>query len=156
MNYALHFLTTCRTYPDDAAIYIYTLPKTPMLLIFPHDNVIEWMCQLWNRLTTVEGKDQYKINTTASVFGVMHLSSSFFSFYKVCVSQIQIISVIKAVHWLTCHRVHKVTVNILTPRRNEQHFADGIFKRIFVNENIWISIKISFTDAHMRHSASMS
>ena len=39
--------------------------------------------------------------------------------------------------------------NILRPRRNEQHFADDIFKRIFFNENVffdqnvWISIKIS-------------
>ena len=33
--------------------------------------------------------------------------------------------------------------NTLWPRRNEQHFADDIFKRIFFNENIWISIKIS-------------
>ena len=34
-------------------------------------------------------------------------------------------------------------VNTLKPRRNEQHFADDIFKRIFVNENVWISITIS-------------
>ena len=33
--------------------------------------------------------------------------------------------------------------NTLRPRRNEQHFADDIFKRIFFNENVWISIKIS-------------
>ena len=33
--------------------------------------------------------------------------------------------------------------NTLGPRRNEQHFADDIFKRIFFNENVWISIKIS-------------
>ena len=31
----------------------------------------------------------------------------------------------------------------LRPRRNEQHFADDIFKRIFFKENVWISIKIS-------------
>ena len=71
------------------------------------------------------------------------------------------------------HRVYTT----LRPRRNEQHFADDIFKRIFFNENGWISIKISlkfvrkgpinrrqaiiwtndsyFTDAYMRHSASM-
>ena len=29
------------------------------------------------------------------------------------------------------------------PRRNEQHFADDIFKHIFFNENVWISITIS-------------
>ena len=34
-------------------------------------------------------------------------------------------------------------INTLRPRRNEQHFADDIFKRIFFNENVWIAIKIS-------------
>ena len=33
--------------------------------------------------------------------------------------------------------------NTLRPRRNRCHFADGIFKWIFVNENVWITIKIS-------------
>ena len=33
--------------------------------------------------------------------------------------------------------------NTLRPRRNKQHFADDIFKRIFFNEDAWISIKIS-------------
>ena len=37
----------------------------------------------------------------------------------------------------------RLIVNTLRPRRNEQHFADDIFKRIFVNENVWISVKIS-------------
>ena len=34
-------------------------------------------------------------------------------------------------------------INTLRPRRNEPHLADDIFKRIFFNENVWISIKIS-------------
>ena len=34
-------------------------------------------------------------------------------------------------------------VNTLRPRQNGRHFADDIFKRIFFNENVWISIKIS-------------
>ena len=33
--------------------------------------------------------------------------------------------------------------NILRPRQNGRHFADDIFKCIFLNENIWISLKIS-------------
>ena len=33
--------------------------------------------------------------------------------------------------------------NTLRPRENDRHFADDAFKRIFMNENIWISIKIS-------------
>ena len=40
------------------------------------------------------------------------------------------------------HRVI-IQLNTLRPRRNEQHFADDIFKRIFSNENVWISTKIS-------------
>ena len=33
--------------------------------------------------------------------------------------------------------------NTLRPRQNGRHFADDIFKRIFLNENVRISIKIS-------------
>ena len=33
--------------------------------------------------------------------------------------------------------------NTLRPRQNGPHFADDISKRIFLNENIWITIKIS-------------
>ena len=38
---------------------------------------------------------------------------------------------------------HYELINTLKPRRNGQHFADDIFKRIFFNEDVWISIKIS-------------
>ena len=41
--------------------------------------------------------------------------------------------------WVTHVRL---TLNTLRPRRNQQHFADDIFKRIFFNENVWISINI--------------
>ena len=34
-------------------------------------------------------------------------------------------------------------VNTLKPRQNGRHFADDIFKCIFLNENVWIPIKIS-------------
>ena len=34
-------------------------------------------------------------------------------------------------------------VNTLRPRQNWRHFADDIFKCIFLNENVWIPIKIS-------------
>ena len=38
-------------------------------------------------------------------------------------------------------------LNTSRPIRNGQHFADDIFKRIFFNENVWISINISLTCA---------
>ena len=39
--------------------------------------------------------------------------------------------------------VNVAVVNTLRPRRNRRHFADDIFKYVFMNENVWISIKIS-------------
>ena len=42
-------------------------------------------------------------------------------------------------------REHEIIIWIITlrPRQNGRHFADDIFKCIFVNENVWIPIKIS-------------
>ena len=37
----------------------------------------------------------------------------------------------------------KHIVNTLRPRQNGRNFADEIFKCIFLNENVWISINIS-------------
>ena len=34
-------------------------------------------------------------------------------------------------------------VNTLRPRQNGRHFSDDIFKWIFLNENVWISLTIS-------------
>ena len=39
--------------------------------------------------------------------------------------------------------VYNLPLNTLRPRQNGRHFADDIFKRIFLNENVFISIKIS-------------
>ena len=38
---------------------------------------------------------------------------------------------------------HGSPVNTLGPRQNGRHLADDIFKCIFLNGNVWISIKIS-------------
>ena len=35
------------------------------------------------------------------------------------------------------------TLNTLRPRQNRRHFADDILNYIFLNENVWIPIKIS-------------
>ena len=34
-------------------------------------------------------------------------------------------------------------LNTLTPRHNYRHFTDDIFKCFFLNENVWISLKMS-------------
>ena len=38
---------------------------------------------------------------------------------------------------------NRVNLNTLRPRQNGRHLPDDIFKYIFLNENVWISIKIS-------------
>ena len=38
---------------------------------------------------------------------------------------------------------YKVLANTLKPRQNGRHFAGDIFNCIFLNENVWIPIKIS-------------
>ena len=52
----------------------------------------------------------------------------------------------KWLYWADVHYIEMpgvVELNTLGPRRNGQHFTDDIFKRIFLNENVWISIKIA-------------
>ena len=36
-----------------------------------------------------------------------------------------------------------ITVNTMRPRQKGYHFLDDIFKRVFINENVWILITIS-------------
>ena len=36
-------------------------------------------------------------------------------------------------------------VNTLRPKQYGQHFPDNTFKRLFLNENVWILLKISLT-----------
>ena len=42
---------------------------------------------------------------------------------------------------IECHM--DTEINTLRPRQNGRHFADSIFKCIFLNENVSIAIKIS-------------
>ena len=40
-------------------------------------------------------------------------------------------------------KIYRDLINTLRPGQNGRHFADDIFKCIFLNENVWIPIKIS-------------
>ena len=43
---------------------------------------------------------------------------------------------------LGSHHANIITINTLRPRQNGRHFADDVFKCIFLNENVWILLKI--------------
>ena len=45
--------------------------------------------------------------------------------------------------WYTTKSCSTLPVNTLRPRQNGRHFPDDFFKRISLNEIVWISIKIS-------------
>ena len=45
--------------------------------------------------------------------------------------------------WFCCRTVYHTLFNTLRPRQNGRRFADDTFKRIFLNENVRFSIKIS-------------
>ena len=42
-----------------------------------------------------------------------------------------------------CVIIELISVNSLRSRQNRRHFADDVFKCNFLNENVWIPIKIS-------------
>ena len=47
------------------------------------------------------------------------------------------------VNWTLFRKQVILSINTLRPRQNRRHFADDIFKCIFLNENVWILIKNS-------------
>ena len=49
-----------------------------------------------------------------------------------------------AEYWCVCSQeLQHLKFNTLRPRQNGCHFADDVFKCIFLNENVWILLKIS-------------
>ena len=53
---------------------------------------------------------------------------------------------LEAHEWLsrTVQDFTRVIINTLRPRQDSRHFPDDIFKRIFLNENVWILISRKF------------
>ena len=49
-------------------------------------------------------------------------------------------------YWTVHRQLIIIPLNSLMPRQNGCHFPDGIFKCIFLNENVWISLKMFILD----------
>ena len=47
------------------------------------------------------------------------------------------------ISWDLVSKVELIPINTLRPRQYGRHFTDNIFKCIFLNENVWMLIKIS-------------
>ena len=71
---------------------------------------------------------------------VLH-NRSHHEMYSIVLLKVGLAIILALISWR--NNITYSIVNTLRPRRNEQHFADDIFKRIFFNENVIISTKIS-------------
>ena len=73
---------------------------------------------------------QYLIDNNSNIFMYPKIPRNQLS---PCWSSTRISHVTEVIGW----------VNSSLPEQNGSHFVDDIFRRIFLNENVWISIKIS-------------
>ena len=104
------------------------------VLLLPSDIVLSRSCEiasqvvvsLWN-LTRGTTANLHKRRSNCRATGQLHLSQCLPSSYTMPPYDVT--------------RDHRV--NSLRPRRNRRHFADDIFKCIFLNENEWISLRFS-------------
>ena len=75
--------------------------------------------------------------------------------YKLSCPQESILSIIQICKWATDIYARSIlcplqgsNIYTLRPRQNDRHFADDVFKHIFLNENAWIAIQISLKCIH--------
>ena len=102
-----------------------------MTWIFPSMN-----CTLRCTIQFLEHFITYKVNiVTVLKFEILNTDPQINNI-------ITYITSLQGIPW-TCH-----TFNTLRPRQNGRHFADDTFKRIFLNENVEILIKISLKFVH--------
>ena len=75
---------------------------------------------------------------------VKSLGNLIWNFMKTTVNNVLLIKSVVIYWWLSrlISCPHIMGLNTLRARQNCRHFADDIFKRIFLNENVWISLKI--------------
>ena len=108
---------------EEGIFFIQNLQKGDVLQTW----VWEHGCMLWSGVSRLGQRGDRKI----------HVSVAWLSNY------IRNNTVDAITYWcLWCLILH-TSSNTLRPRHNGRHFADDIFKWIFLNENIWIPIKIS-------------
>ena len=111
-----------------------------------HCNVMLWHHQVWNdsayELATLNAvwTDKSHLKCYPEVWGAYHEclkkpSNVTRGHYKIKLVKNKIISQVTI--------FKQTAINTLRPRENGRHFADDIFKCIFLNENVWIPIKIS-------------
>ena len=67
-----------------------------------------------------------------------HSSTGLLAHWLIHLLNHSLYTIYKVIYQLNCF-------NTLRPRQNGHHFPDNIFKYIFLNENVWISLMISLT-----------
>ena len=106
------------------------------------DSVRQWN---WKRMVAMNGSNL--INTC------IFCSKQASQMHHTSFSQLMLLKTVGEIHWAPCQewiaclnarcRTAHQPFNTLRLRQNGRYFADDIFKYIFLNENAWISLKIS-------------
>ena len=124
--------------------------KVGLLLVYVKIAIdIVFERESFHRIETTNSKSN---EIVATIF-IIHLTGDLLSVY--CVRFAENLSYVTV--WLLLHltfvlldriqtlkiKGFKQEVNSLRPRQNGHHFADDIFKCIFINGNVWFPIKIS-------------
>ena len=90
-----------------------------------------------------------KVDVNLSLFYIQNDDNSMKQLFRILPKVLINLSVVVIVYsnfdiiWFTRNQHHPSYVNTLRPRQNGRHFPDVIFKCIFLNEDVWILIKIS-------------
>ena len=95
---------------------------------------------MWERMYSISHTYTFGLFIVVIVSIIVQLYDALAHFKPACFTTTIWAWIISDIHGL--YGIWLLILITLRPRRNEQHFADDIFKRIFVNGNVWISIKI--------------
>ena len=139
--------------------YIALNNSSQVIHVGPWCITLKWSVVTFRPLTH-RGRNQTTFSTLSvyeNCYNVIQISLRFSSKGPIDLDLLQIMACHRTGHrhgyiylmqYLHCIIVHICVtrlrwVDSLRPRRNRRHFSDDIFKCIFLNGNIWISIKMS-------------
>ena len=101
------------------------------LIVFVCVLLIDCLCNFGNGLGTSTDNNKGKLQRKKWIYH--HVETVYKNIWK-----------LNGANWAYCSiTICALFVNTLRPRQNGRHFPDDIFKWIFLNQNVWISINIS-------------
>ena len=120
-----------RLFSDSTLIFVYVMLSLPFSLLTNYHNIFAYCLMCITSIADVTISDGVRLTESYVSFWYLNTTVDGQQWSMFCQSS--------SVTSLTL----SYTINTLRPRQNGRHFPDDSFKCIFLNENVWISIKIS-------------